>query len=179
MAWTTPPTFAGGNALAASELNVLGDDLLSLKSVSDGTVFSGTVLYRSAATSIPNDTPTAITWATELIDIGSWYTSGTDAVVPAGAIPAGFTTIACLAIARTSFAANSTGSRRIAVAVNGTWASSVYVPGLNGDPTSVALSDVIFVAAGDVITCELWQNSGGSLNASATKLTLVRLAPVS
>lgn len=37
MAWSTPPTFADGDVLSATDLNVLADDLEYLKGVLDGS----------------------------------------------------------------------------------------------------------------------------------------------
>lgn len=182
MSFTTTPTFNSGDPLAASDLNILGDDITYLKGVADGVGFSGVQLRRTATQSIPDSTWTAVTWQTESggFDFGSWWSSGTNIVVPAGAIPSGFTTIACQVIGGTNFAANGTGWRGIRVLVNGSATGKSSVDGVTGDVTAVLVPDYVVVAAGDVITIEVYQNSGSSLTISSTdtKVSVVRAAPV-
>src|SRR5690349_21481646 len=109
MAYTTPPTFVADDPLAAADLNILGDDIAYLKAIADGVGFSGTRVTRAASTSISNNTDSAITFTAEPTDVGGWFSSGTNVVVPAGAIPAGYTTIAVDVIGQTSWTANGTG----------------------------------------------------------------------
>lgn len=179
--YTTPPTFVAADPLPAADLNILGDDIEYLKGITDGVTFSGTQLRRTATQSISSGSWTAVTWQTESggFDYGGWWTSGTNIVVPAGAIPAGFTTIACYGIARTYFGSNSTGQRKIRILVNGSPTETSNFPAISGDQTDVFVPDFFVVAAGDIITVEVYQNSGSSLNiaSSDTKVTIVRYAP--
>lgn len=179
MAYSTPPTFVAGDILEAAQLNVLGENDEYLYGVAQGVTFSGVELTRAAATSIPNTTDTTITWSAEISDLGGWYTSGTDIVVPAGAIPAGFTTIAAIAWVRGQFAANGTGYRTMRLSVNGTPTIAPTFPGISGDTAVVAYSyPILGLEAGDVITVDAYQNSGGSLNVSNSRISLVRFAPM-
>lgn len=178
MSYTAPPVFVADDVLEADQLNVLGDDIAYLKAITDGVVFSGVRVTRSAATSIADNTWTAVTWTTEVYDIGSWWGSGTNVVVPAGAIPAGFTTIAVHCIFNTSFAANGTGYRGIRLLVNGSSEVAQTIPGFSSDTAIIIGTGYVIVEAGDVLTAEVFQNSGGALNASSIQLVAVRFLPV-
>jgi hypothetical protein len=177
MAWTTPPTWNSGDTLAASDLQIVSDDLSYLKAVADGTTFLGTRVTRAAATSIPDSTSTAITFTAENYDYGSWWASGTDIIVPAAAIPSGFTTIAVSITVRVVFASNGTGQRRASIKVNGSAIVNPSVGAVSGDTTEISFSIPWPVAAADVITMEVYQNSGGALNASSMACTVYRIAP--
>ena len=50
MAYTTPPTFVAGNALAAAQLNILGDDIVYLNTQIPTTLLTtrGDLIYRNA-----------------------------------------------------------------------------------------------------------------------------------
>lgn len=178
MAYTTPPTFIADDPLAAADLNILGDDLEYLKAITDGLTFSGTRETRSAATSISNATWTAVSWSAEVYDYGGWYSAGTDIVVPAGAIPAGFTTISVHCIFNASFAANGTGYRGIRLLVNGSSQVAQTIPGFASDTAIIVGTGYVVVEAGDILTVEVYQNSGGALNASSMQLVAVRFQSV-
>lgn len=180
---TTPPTFIAGDPVAAAELNQLGDGITELQAVAEGVTFSGCQIKRTANQSIPNTTWTVVTWQTESggFDIGGWWSSGTDIIVPAGAIPSGATSIAIDVNARTSFASNGTGSRFIRTLLNGTQTEKTPSPALGGgDSTEVTIYDTIVVVAGDVLTVEVYQSSGGALNITGTntKITVERRGTV-
>jgi hypothetical protein len=175
--YTTPPTFVADEILAAADLNILGDDIVYLKGISDGVAFSGCQITRVAATSIATSTDSPITWSSETFDYGGWWSSGTNVVVPAGAIPAGYTSIAVLVIARTRFASNGTGNRKISVKKNGSSFGNPHTSALSGDATPMDVTELEVVEAGDIITFEVWQSSGGALDVSQTQLTVVRFAP--
>lgn len=182
MSWTDPPTWTAAT-LTSSQMNqYVSANLTYLKGIADGLTFSGVQLRRTATQSISSGAWEEVTWQTESggFDYGSWWASGTDVIVPSGAIPAGYTTIACQVIARTNFAANATGWRGVRILVNGTYTEKAAGNGLSGDVTEVSAFDFVVVGAGDIITTEVYQNSGGALNISATdtKLTVVRFAPV-
>lgn len=178
MSYVSERTWATGDVVAQSDLNqYLRDNVDYLKAISDGLSFSGAQVNRVAATSIPDATSTAITWTTEVFDYGGWYSSGSTLVVPAGAIPSGFTTIAVMVVARTLFASNSTGRRRIYVMKNGSAVASPSVSAVNGDETEINVTAFTTCVAADTISLEVYQNSGGSLNVSNTTITVVRFAP--
>ena len=177
MAYTAPPTFVAGDPLAAAELNVLGDDIKYLYAATEGLTFSGCSVTRAADTSIPDTTETAITFTAEGYDYGAWWASGPDVVVPAGAIPAGFTTIAVQVIGRTKFAGDNLGFRQLAITLNGTAYVGSNVDAVDGGDTEIVVADFAMVAAGDTIGVSIYQTAGHAINVAGTKLTVVRFAP--
>jgi hypothetical protein len=177
MAYTAPPTFVSGDPLTAAEMNVLGDDIAYLYGVNQGLTFSGTMVSRAAATSIPNGSWTAITFSAETFDYGAWWGSGATVIVPAGAIPSGFTTIALLIIARTKFAGDNAGFRGIAVQQNGSDLIGSTVGAVDGGDTEIVVTGFTVAEAADTIGLNLYQTSGAALNAAGTTLTVVRYAP--
>lgn len=179
MAYTTPPTFNSGDVLAASDLNILGDDIVYLKGITDGITASGVQVGRSTNQSIGDSTFVAVTYTGEGFDFGGWWSSGTDIIVPAGAIPSAFTTILVMCIVRVSFASNGTGYRRVRMLANGAEFARQTFGAISGDPTEIVMVDFAEVAAADVITTEVYQTSGGSLNLATASVTVMRYAPAS
>lgn len=177
MAYVAVPTFVANDPLAADDLNIIGDDIDYLKAIADGLVFSGCDVTRVAATSIANTTSTAISFSAEVYDYGSWFSSGTNVVVPVGAIPSG-TIIAVMVSGRTLFASNATGYRRLYLLKNGTPFASPKVGAINGDTTDMDVMRITTAVVGDVFTMEVYQNSGGALNVTNSQLTVVRYALV-
>jgi hypothetical protein len=178
MSWTTPPTFVASDPLAAAELNILGADLLYLKGIGDGVSFSGTKVKRDSNQSIANATGTSIIFTDEVLDLGGWWSSGATITVPAGAVPAGFTTIALQAIASVRFAANGTGTRQIRILQNGAVVDDMSFSALSGETTMLSIVTFFAAAAGDTVELQVQQNSGGALNVQYNRLTVVRFAPV-
>lgn len=168
---------AGVNLTAAQWNQYVRDNENYLKGIADGVAFSGTRVTRAAATSIADATASTITFTAEAYDYGSWYTSGTNVVVPAGAIPSGYTTIALLCFANSTFATNGTGRRYVIIKQNGTSIAGPSVSADSGEETYQFAQGFAIAAAGDIITLDLKQNSGGSLNVTSTNLTVVRFAP--
>lgn len=178
MAWTDPPTWTAAT-LTSSQMNqYVSANLTYLKGIADGLSFSGADLSRTAATSINDSTSTAITWSAEIYDYGSWFASGTNIVVPAGAIPSGYTTIAVMVSGRVLFSANSTGYRRLYLLKNGTAFASPKTTAINGDTTDLDVMRITTAVAGDIFTLEVYQNSGGALNVHNSQIACVRYAPV-
>jgi len=181
MPWTTPPTFTADTELAAADLNLLSDDLEYLKGIADGVTFSGAKVDRAGASavSVANTTETAITLTNEVFDFGGWWSSGATFTVPAGAIPAGYTTIAVMVNASIRFAANGTGLRKLIVLKNGSEIDHFGAPGLVGEVVTVAGLTVFTVEAADTIGIQAYQSSGGALNLDVARLTVLRYAPAS
>lgn len=178
MAFTTPPTFGSGNTLTAAQLNILGDDLLYLKGITDGVTFSGVQLNHSSSVQVIADTTaTLVSFQNESFDYGSWWSSGTDITVPAGAIPAGYTSIILMVVCRARWETNGTGNRRIRPLLNGSLFGSTTQGGISGDPTEQAVTEFIEAEAGDVITLEVYQSSGGALDLEVGNISVVRYAP--
>lgn len=180
MAYTNPRTWATGDTISASALNTdLRDNMDYLKGLSEGAVFSGVALTRVAATSIADSTDTDITWASETEDIGGWWSSGVSVTVPSGAIPTGFTNIKLLVVARTLWDNNATGVRKLILLKNGTQFAAVVTAGITGVDLAQQITDFVTVASGDTVKLQVYQSSGGALECSETKITVVRFAPVS
>lgn len=178
MPFTTPPTFVSGDVLTAAQLNILGDDLNYLNGIANGLTFSAVRVTRSATTSIGTGVWNDVSFTAEDYDYGSWWTSGTNIVVPAGAIPSGYTTIALLCQGRTIFTANSTGYRGLRILKNGSAEMTFTSASFATDNSHVAGSGFMIVAAGDVITMERYQNTGSPLDTSSAQLDVARFMPV-
>jgi len=181
MAYTPERSWATGDTISASDLNTyLRDNVDFVKAAVDGVAFTGCKLSRSTAQSIANMTDTLISFDTESFDFGGWFGgSGTTVTVPASAIPSGYTTIALLIVARSRFAINATGARIIRILKNGTAEDGTSVGGLPSDVTDVNSVAFVTAVSGDTIQLQVYQSSGGSLNADVNKLSVVRYAPVS
>lgn len=148
-----------------------------LKGIADGVTASGTDVSRVAATSIPDSTYTPITWTAENFDYGGWWASGTNIVVPAGAIPSGYTTILVILLGYARFATNGTGTRTVHFTKNGSAFANNGNTALAGEETVIEVSAFTTVAAADIITMEVRQSSGGALNVSDLTFSVVRFAP--
>ena len=180
MTYTTPPTFVAGDELAAADLNILGDDIVDLDGRVNGLTFSGVSLYRSSAQSIPNTTNTNITWTTESFDIGGWWSSGTKVIVPAGAVPAGYTTIAVDVSVSLRYVSNGTGTRRLRIMQNGAAVDGgdQSVSALSGETTIFDKTWTVIVEAADELEIDTYQSSGGALNMDVARVQVLRRAPV-
>jgi hypothetical protein len=175
--YTTPPTFVAGTVLAAADLNILSTDVEYLYGVSTGISFSGVQLRRAANQSISTSTDTNISWDTENLDYGGWWSSGTAITVPAGAIPAGYTSIMLDVVTMVKFATDGTGKRRVTWLKNGSSFGSWKTTSLDDDVTTIVFPEAVEVAAGDTIAVQVWQNSGSSLNVTEGRITVERRGP--
>jgi hypothetical protein len=153
------------------------DNELYLYGISQGVVFSGVQVTRSASQSISNNTETAVSFDTENLDFGGWWSSGTTVTVPAGAIPSGYTTIAILVFCAVRYVSNGTGIRRVTALKNGASFGTWQIQAITGDSTDVQLQEVTTVAAGDTLTMETAQTSGGNLSMNEGRFTVLRYAP--
>lgn len=179
MSYTTPPTFSSGDPLAASDLNILGDDITYLKAIADSVAFSGVRVTRSASTNFASGGSAHITWTAEDFDVGSWWSSGATAAVPSSAVPSGFSTIALGIGIRCIWATNGSGLRRATIEVNGSGVAAPTVPGLSGDATELVFSTIEIVSAADTIGVSLFQDSGSTLAVSSMSMYLYRIGGVS
>lgn len=179
MAYTTPPTFAPGNVLDASQLNVLGDDIVYLKAQADAVIFSGAAAA-CGTQSIPNATTTQIIFTSETFDIGGWIAvSSPTFTVPASAIPAGFTTVVVDVRVHTDFAGSAVGARQFIANQNG---SQVMADSGTADAaTNTHQEGSVLTPAvvGDVFTLDVVQTSGGSLNIVGVTMSVTVYAPLS
>lgn len=180
MAWTDPKTWTAGSTLTAAELNEqVRDNLTFLKAITDGVDFSGCQIKRESTVQvIPDTTVTVVSFDTENFDYGGWWTSGSDITVPVTAIDDSHNAIMVYVSARAKFETNATGTRRVRVLLNGTAMGSTTVGGLSGDPTEVIINEGFVVEAGDVITFDVRQTSGGSKDLQLLLVNVWKYAPV-
>lgn len=178
--YTTMKTWAALAELTAAEMNTyLRDNMEYVKGVLDGLTGNGIQLRRTSNQSIPNSSATLVTLQAVSFELHSdWWSSGTDVTVPVDAIPAGFTNVLLLVNARLRYATNGTGSRRVRVLLNGTAFGSKTVDAFSGDDTDIEMNEYVVAVAGDVVTMEAYQTSGGSLDLEVGNLTVIRLFPV-
>lgn len=181
MAYTEPPTFVSSTVLTAADQNILSEDIRYLKGQTDAAAASAVKLNRTSAQSIPNDTWTEVTWNNELMDIGGWWSSGTDIIAPSDH-PAGVTTYFVDIPVVAVFATNATGSRGVRILLDGSVIEgnqySIGAP--SADPASMSFNmSLSEVAEAGVITMEVYQSSGGALNLSGCVITCMRLFPSS
>lgn len=179
MAWTTPPTFTPATTGTAADMNIIRDDLNYLKGQTDQAVLSGCLVGRTTNQSLTTATETEINWDAETFDHGGWITVTSGSVtVPASAIPTGYTTVAVDLRAAVNFAVNSTGYRKARINVNGATVIAVPIDANASTTSTIALSAMAVVEAGDVINLEAYQTSGGALNVGSGFLFVGVFKPV-
>lgn len=166
MAWADPGTVAPSSVASSDQANIWADDLRYLKGQTDAQTFFGVALVMTTDTSIPDNALTAIPFDAANIDVGGWWSSGTNIVVPASAIPDGATTIYVRCSGYGRYATNGTGTRGFGFFLNGSQVEqNATTSAISGDTTFVSLPEVwAEVAAGDIITAVAYQSSGGALN---------------
>ena len=179
MAYVDPPVFVPDTACAASDLNILSADIAFMEAQILADAGCGVSLLRGTNVSCTTATWTTISWVSAPIDVGGWWTSGTDIVVPSGLVPAGYSAIAVEIQTAARFDANGTGTREIQVLQNG---SAVEVPfstsAITGDTTPVGATVWASCVAGDVLTIQVYQNSGGNLNCNHANAHVKRIFPI-
>lgn len=135
---------------------------------------------RSASQSIPDDTTTAVTFQSEVYDEGGWIAvSSTTITVPAGAIPAGYTTVIVDVEFTADFATDSTGRRQAIPYKNGVALMGPGTAAATGQNTWVLGALKTTAEAGDEFTMDVYQNSGGSLDLLNVSLAVAVYRPLS
>jgi hypothetical protein len=166
--WTSPPTFAAGDTLTASQLNTyLRDNPLYLYELIQALNSSGCQASKSSQT-IPDSSGTLASLNVEVADFGGWFPgSGTTITVPAAALPTGVTTITVDVVCSVVWDSNATGMRRARFKKNGSTAGGSSVRAVSGQTTDQTASILIpSLTTGDTLTLELYQDSGGNLDAA-------------
>ena len=114
--------------------------------------------------SLTNNTSTKLLFntASSTPDIGSydpqgWFDNANDNITIG---TDGFYAVA----ANVAFAANTTGRREIAVAVNGTVRASTNISAASASTTNLSVSTNLYLTVGDLVTVSALQTSGGALN---------------
>jgi len=128
------------------------------------------VALRSATQSIPNNSSTAISFDGEEFDNSSMITptSSTITIQEDGLY---------LITAEVAIAANATGIRGIEVIINGgTTTGAQYAPTIGTVRTHPAsYSNAFLLTAGDTVSINAYQNSGGALNAVSARASVTRI----
>jgi len=129
--------------------------------ISSGPTFSGCVLTNAAVQSIANATVQVVTFDTESLDTDGFHSTVTNTgriTIPAG--KAG----KYLFTAMGQFPNNGTGSREIAMYVNGTQkTASTGIPS-GSTTTSITLAFILDLLVADYVDLRAYQSSGGALN---------------
>lgn len=160
MGWTSPRTWVAGETVTAAIMNTHVRDNLSY--LAAPPVFVGEQLTLQ---SIPNNTLTAITFDTEVIDTENGHSTSTNPSRYTVTIP-GYFDVDALVL----YNNNGTGARRAAIAVNGTEiieANYMTVTGVVSTSAATVATIVGPLNIGDYIETFALQNSGGALNTFA------------
>lgn len=143
--------WVSGDLITAAKLNNMKNNLLG---------GSGCGVKATATTSISTGSTTSISFDTELHDTDGFFAPTSTNIV----IPTGFAG-RYLITANGNIAFNASGARVISIYINGTL--NISAPMAAGNPQSGGISRVLTLAAGDVITIRIFQDSGVSLAGSA------------
>ncbi|HLA15270.1 MAG TPA: hypothetical protein VJZ72_00090, partial [Candidatus Limnocylindrales bacterium] len=132
---------------------------------------SATRVRRTADESTANAVAEEIVWQAERYDDEDLWTSGTDLVIPADGVRHIAVTLA--------FDGNSNGTRNVRILVNGT-RIAVYShrppPAPGGARATITLSTDWSFTAGDVLSLEVEQDSGGALGVDSNALETPELS---
>lgn len=176
MTYTSLSSKSTGDTITASDWALIDSDLDDLDARITANTFSGTILTRLTTQSIPDSAATPLNLTAEVIDEGSWFPgSGTTITVPAGAIPSGYTKVVCRLEINAEWTANATGRRTMDIYKNG----SIIGPIFQQDASTISFgqsnSRTFWFEAGDTITFQLYQDSGGALNLNSALVTVARV----
>jgi hypothetical protein len=130
-----------------------------LKWASSGSSFSGVLVGNTASQNIPNNTATAITWATETFDTDAFHSTSSNTsriTIPSG--KAGYYLVG----GQVEINANTSGFRTLSLYKNGSPYKRVTITPSGLEPTMV-ITVPINLAVGDYVELYFTQNSGGSI----------------
>lgn len=181
--WKTINALAGvfGSTLSVASTSNFGDTMTaqainaaalqcSTLNASGIVTFSGNprcVVYRSTTQTIPDSAATIVRFLTERSDVGGYYNNsdvaGTGGKYTIGAGGGGTYQVE----AHVNWVYNATGQRNIGIFVNSTeWHHDQILPANGGGGQSKGGN--VDVVAGDVISVQVLQNSGGNLDIDPT-----------
>ena len=158
-----------GSGSAVQDTNLFRSAANTLKTDDSFVIGGANSLYVSrisytATQSLTNNTATKLTFDTASVspttgsyDPQSWFSNANDNITIG---QAGFYAVS----ANVAFAANATGRREIAIAVNGTSVGSVNVSAASASTTNLSVSTNLYLALNDLVTVTALQTSGGALN---------------
>jgi hypothetical protein len=126
------------------------------------TTFSGVLLRNSTATSIPNNTRTTLTWNQEAFDTDGFHStsSNTDRIT----IPTGMTGYYHIYAYGMWTSTGTGGTTEILIDKNTSEVIRVRNQKTNTDWTSVVLSAVLYLTAGDYLQMSVFQQCGAAMN---------------
>lgn len=134
------------------------------------TTQPGARFFRTSAMSAGASANVTLTFPSRDYNVQNIFAVAT-ATVPAGG--EGKYSLHCFA----SFASNSGGRRAVWAAVNGsipTGCKQVQLP-VSGDETQVNAVCAPYLVAGDAVTCNVFQDSGGPLNVNGAAIEVLKL----
>jgi hypothetical protein len=156
----TVPTARLGSGTASSSTFLRGD-----QAYADPLALVGARVYHSATQALTSATPTALVFNSERFDTAALHdtASNTDRLT---APTAGYYSATC----QGEIASNATGFRSLTIRLNagGTIIAANAQNATNGDSTTLNVTAVYQLAAGDYVRCFGFQNAGVSLNVTAS-----------
>ena len=178
MAWSTPATYTAGQILTAAQMNLISANLNA-----GGPCFLR--VRRNATQSIANGAFAAVNFDIEDVDTASIFTASSNRIIVA---TAGLYQLS----ATVSYATNSTGIRATAIIASSTVSGSTDAATITGGTritgsitsaspstqTVHSCSTLYSVTAGQAFSLQAYQDSGGSLNISATEQVSFSIAYV-
>ena len=133
-----------------------------LEALDNATDHVGTRAFLSSAQSVAHSTHVAVELDGETFDYGGWHDTATNPsqveVAEAGRYRV---------YGQVGYAANTTGDRMAQIRVNGSQATVTLFPPASL-ATRMSVSDLLDLAAGDVVELYAWQNSGSTLDLNNT-----------
>ena len=128
--------------------------------------FVGCVLQKTASQTISNSTVTFVTWNDELVDTDGFHDNSTNTsriTIPSG--KGGKYQINFII----TYASNNTGYRQGGIRLNGSTLINLEEKNaVTGSETTMSLSIIYALSAGDYIEVRSFQNSGGNLDITAS-----------
>lgn len=155
MPWTVPATYTSGETLTGAKLNLVRDNLLSLRNGGDHYC----KLYISTNPSISNNTNTAISWDSIDFQVGTLWSIANPTRLTAPV------TGKYLVLANTEWRANSSSLRSINItrSAGGSGQYDLQSQGASGGRSNCSAKLVLSLTATQFLTIRVFQSSGGSL----------------
>lgn len=192
MSWTSPKTWSDGSSLTAAELNEqIRDNEIWLKAAltvtgitasasakSLNSALAGVRVKKTADQTINNTTWTSLTWDSEDFDTADGASStyhSTSANTDRLTVPSGLDGYYQVQV-NLIWDTNTTGVRSLRILLNGSTNIAVArVSAVSGGSygTGMFSGTLYNLAAGDYVTCEVHQDSGGNRAVDGTSLAEV------
>lgn len=154
------PLFSS-EALPTSKLSALGD------AVSYALDPPACIATRVAVQNLVNNAPNGIIFDTELVDSAAMFAASSTTV---SIVDDGVYTVQGWAV----IAANTTGMRSLEITQNGSIVLSTATNAPSSFDARLSLGNSFIAAAGDTFGLVAFQNSGGALNLTAARISVIR-----